>query len=123
MPQIYKVCVLNHLNDNSNEVFAIKPYLDSFDSFKDEIYIRLPELKNQQFRIYYEGKCSHFGKNTHKQNKTNHLRRIVYERSMNKGNVCLYFESSFTISPFCKNYYISILFFSRYFFFFIHFML
>lgn len=62
MPQIYKVCVLNHLNDNSNEVFAIKPYLESFDSFKDEIFIRMPELKNQQFRIYYEGKCSHFEK-------------------------------------------------------------
>lgn len=63
MPQIYKVCVLNHLSDNSNEVFAIKPYLESFDSFKDEIYIRMPELKNQQFRIYYEGTCSHFERN------------------------------------------------------------
>lgn len=62
MPQIYKVCVLNSLSDNANEVFAIKPYLESFDSFKDEIYIRMPELKNQPFRIYYEGMCSHFGK-------------------------------------------------------------
>lgn len=53
MPQIYKVCVISS-NDNANEVFAIKPYLESFDSFKDEIYIRMPELKNQPFRIYYE---------------------------------------------------------------------
>lgn len=73
MPQIYKVCVLNHLNDNSNEVFAIKPYLDSFDSFKEEIYIRMPELKNQQFRIYYEGKCSHFEKKIH----TNRTKPII----------------------------------------------
>lgn len=55
---IYKVCVVNQSNEGANEVFAIKPYLESFDSFKDEIFIRMPELKNQTLKIYYQGKCA-----------------------------------------------------------------
>lgn len=51
---IYKVCVVNQSNESANEVFAIKPYLESFDSFKDEIFIRMPELKNQKLKIYYQ---------------------------------------------------------------------
>lgn len=57
MSRIYKICVVNNLTENTGEVFAIKPYLESFDSFKDEIYIRMPELKTQPMKIYYQGKC------------------------------------------------------------------
>lgn len=60
MSRIYKICVINQSTENANEVFAIKPYLESFDSFKDEIYIRMPELKSQPLKIYYQGTCSHF---------------------------------------------------------------
>lgn len=56
MSRIYKICVVNNLTENTGEVFAIKPYLESFDSFKDEIFIRMPELKNQALKIYYQGK-------------------------------------------------------------------
>lgn len=56
MSRIYKICLLNQSNENGCEVFAIKPYLESFDSFKDEIFIRMPELKNQPIKIYYQGK-------------------------------------------------------------------
>lgn len=60
MSRIYKVCIVG--SDGANEVFAIKPYLESFDSFKEEIFIRLPHLKSQDLKFYYEGKCcSHFG--------------------------------------------------------------
>lgn len=59
MPRIYKICIVNPSNESANEMFAIKPYLESFDSFKDEIFIRMPELKNQTLKIYYQGKCGH----------------------------------------------------------------
>lgn len=58
MTKIYKVVILNHPLEGSNEVFAIKPYLESFDSFKEEIFIRMPELKSQTLKLFYEGKCS-----------------------------------------------------------------
>ncbi|XP_031624754.1 sequestosome-1 [Contarinia nasturtii] len=54
MSRIYKICVVNNLTESAGEVFAVKPYLESFDSFKDEIFIRMPELKNQPLKIYYQ---------------------------------------------------------------------
>lgn len=59
MSRIYKICVVNNSNETASDVFAIKPYLESFDSFKDEIFIRMPELKNQQLKIIYRGECGH----------------------------------------------------------------
>lgn len=55
MSRIYKICVIGFPFDGANEVFAIKPYLESFDSFKEEIFIRMPDLKTQNLKIYYEG--------------------------------------------------------------------
>lgn len=59
MSRIYKIFIVNNVNETEGDVFAIKPYLESYDSFKDEIYIRMPELKNQQLKIVYRGKCGH----------------------------------------------------------------
>lgn len=54
MSRIFKVCVLD--GKKNPETFAIKPHLKNFDTFKEEIYIRLPELKNKSFKIFYTGK-------------------------------------------------------------------
>lgn len=54
MSRIYKICIVNSQSEKAGEVFAIKPYLESFDSFKDEIFIRMPELKNQPLKIFYQ---------------------------------------------------------------------
>lgn len=59
MSRIYKVSFDNGLG--KKEVFAIKPYLENFDSFKEEIFIRMPELKAKTLKFFYEGKCGHFG--------------------------------------------------------------
>lgn len=55
MSRIYKVAICVGPSADK-EIFAIKPYLESFDSFKEEIFIRKPELKNQPLKIYYTGK-------------------------------------------------------------------
>ncbi|XP_055303023.1 protein ref(2)P-like [Sitodiplosis mosellana] len=52
--RIYKICVVNNLAETAGEMFAVKPYLETFDSFKDEIFIRMPELKSQALKIYYQ---------------------------------------------------------------------
>lgn len=38
------------------EVFAVKPNSDDFDSLKEELYARKPELRNKSLKFYYEGK-------------------------------------------------------------------
>lgn len=59
MSRIYKVSFEN--GSGKKEVFAIKPYLENFDSFKEEIFIRMPELKNKSLKFFYEGEYGHFG--------------------------------------------------------------
>lgn len=59
MSQVYKILFDN--GSGKKEMFAIKPFLGRFDNFKDEIFIRMPELKNKSLKFYYEGKCGHFG--------------------------------------------------------------
>lgn len=59
MSRIYKVCVVSGPNEVGKDIFAIKPYLDSFESFKEEIFIRKAEMKNTPFKLYYRGKCGH----------------------------------------------------------------
>lgn len=56
MSRIYKVCIHGHPKVGTMEIFAIKPYLESFDNLKEEIFIRKPDLKNRDIRIYYTGK-------------------------------------------------------------------
>lgn len=50
MSRIFKVCI------QGQEVIAIKPYLDNFQCFKEEIFIRKPDLKNKNLRFAYDGK-------------------------------------------------------------------
>lgn len=60
MSRIYKILFDN--GSGTKEMFAIKPFLERLDDFKDEIFIRMPELKNKSLKFYYEGECgSHFG--------------------------------------------------------------
>lgn len=58
MSRIYKVCIHGHPKVGTMEIFAIKPYLESFDNLKEEIFIRKPDLKNRDIRIYYTGESS-----------------------------------------------------------------
>lgn len=48
--KIYKVCICK---PTGNETIAIKPYMMSLENFKDEIFIRLPELRHNNFKIHY----------------------------------------------------------------------
>lgn len=52
MSRIFKVCILG---PDGSETIAIKPCIKKFENFKEEIFIRLPELKSQTFKIYYHG--------------------------------------------------------------------
>lgn len=60
MSQIYKVYILSEQNENENEIFAIKPSLDGFNNFKEQIFTRLPKLQVHSLKFYYKGMCSHF---------------------------------------------------------------
>lgn len=60
MAGFLKVFVSNQVNPNATEVFAIKPIFRKFHSFKYEIFIRMPLLKNQPLKFYYQGKFVHF---------------------------------------------------------------
>lgn len=56
MSGVYKVYIHGQPKVGTMEVFAIKPFLESFDGLKEEIFVRKPDLKNQDIRIYYNGK-------------------------------------------------------------------
>lgn len=55
MSRIFKICIVNFPVEGANEVFLIKPTTDGFNNFQEEIFNRLPELKTQNLKIYYEG--------------------------------------------------------------------
>lgn len=54
MSKYYKVSIQE--KSVATEMFAVKPYLDSFDCFKEEIFIRKPELREKNLRFSYYGK-------------------------------------------------------------------
>jgi hypothetical protein len=58
LSRIFKACILSA--DGSQETIAIKPCIKKFESFKEEIFIRLPELKNKNFKIFYHGESLTF---------------------------------------------------------------
>lgn len=60
MSTIYKVFVLDHPVEGNRDAICVKPYLDNFENFKEEIFIRFPELRDAQLNIFYEGGCCHF---------------------------------------------------------------
>lgn len=60
MSRIYKVCVLDHPVEGRRDIICVKPFLDNLDNFKEEIFIRFPELSDEALSIFYEGECSHF---------------------------------------------------------------
>lgn len=40
----------------TRRTFIIRPYLNDFHNFKEEIYMRMPHLKGKQLEFYYDGK-------------------------------------------------------------------
>lgn len=52
MSRIFKVSILG---PDGSETIAIKPCIKKYENFKEEIFIRLPELKNKNFKIFYHG--------------------------------------------------------------------
>lgn len=60
MSRVYKVCLLNYPDIGRDTIICVKPLLNNWDTLKEEIFIRLPQLKNKELRISYEGKSSHF---------------------------------------------------------------
>lgn len=59
MSQIYNICVVGHPKESENKLFAIKPNVNNFDTFKNEIFIRMPELMDHSLTFFYQGKCIH----------------------------------------------------------------
>lgn len=50
-----KIHVDNHFSDSAGIIFVTELNSEeSFDSFKDEIFSRMPELKNQSLEMYYQ---------------------------------------------------------------------
>lgn len=56
MSGVYKVYIHGQPKVGTMEIFAIKPILESFDTLKAEIFVRKPDLKNLEYRMYYNGK-------------------------------------------------------------------
>lgn len=51
-----KIHVINNFCDSAGEIFVTELNSEaSFNSFKDEIFSRMPGLKNQSLKIYYQG--------------------------------------------------------------------
>lgn len=42
-------------NNETKRTFIIRPYLPAFDNFKDEIFMRMPQLKEKPLEYHYEG--------------------------------------------------------------------
>lgn len=58
MSRNFKVVV--ETNNKKDCVFIIRPHLIDFDNFKDEIFIRMPQLKGKPLKYHYEGKFDIF---------------------------------------------------------------
>lgn len=62
MARSFKISFDNGVDNK--EVFAIKPNSEDFESLKEELYTRKPELRNKLLKFYYEGEfqvnCNEF---------------------------------------------------------------
>lgn len=58
MSQNFKIVVES--NNQRKRVFIIKPYLYDFDNFKNEIFLRMPQLKGKLLEYFYEGQLEGF---------------------------------------------------------------
>lgn len=56
MAAVYKICVLKKLDEKPELFVSIPKGYPNFDGFKSKILERFPELKTQQFCIFYRGK-------------------------------------------------------------------
>lgn len=53
---IRRVFKISILRGDETETIAIRPHIKSFTHFKEEIFNRMPQLKNKDFKIFYHGK-------------------------------------------------------------------
>lgn len=59
MSRNFKI-VVDWNNQTKRVVIIIKPYLNDFDNFKREIFMRMPELKGKPLEYHYEGQLEVF---------------------------------------------------------------
>lgn len=53
MARSFKICFDDGVGNK--EVFVIKPSLEDFESLREELYARKPEIRNKSLKCYYEG--------------------------------------------------------------------
>lgn len=60
MRTIYKVCICDGLTTDINDMICFRQFGDGYADFMEEIFIRMPELRSEKLRVFYERKCNHF---------------------------------------------------------------
>lgn len=55
----FKIVVKSN-NETKRTFIIIKPYLATLDNFKEEIFMRMPQLKNKPLEYHYEGQLMVF---------------------------------------------------------------
>lgn len=60
MATTYKVCVCDGLTTDIEDTICFRPNGDTYDDFMEEILIRMPELRTETLRVFYQGKLRPF---------------------------------------------------------------
>lgn len=60
MAKIYKVYICDSLTEDVNDIICFRPSGDGFADFMEEIFSRMPGLRTENLKVFYEGKSKHF---------------------------------------------------------------